>query len=463
MIALQAIQIAFGDDKAALQQHECVVVQLDQFVHALARLPLSRRLSDGPILLDDSRKPLDRFERFFHPLMDFSIFSGHGHAAQRCRTKLELKVGAIGEFLNLAAARSGTVCRASTLNSFTCRRMSSFSTPQNRDIVVIGASAGGVPALQQVVAGLPPGLPAALFVVLHTFPGAESYLPQILNRAGRLMAVHGQHDAPIEHGKIYVAPVDRHMMIEDGRIFISHGPRENRFRPAINPLFRSAALAHRQRVIAVILTGLLDDGAAGMWAVKHCGGIGVVQSDAQFDDMPRRTVEKVAVDHWVPLSEIAPLLVRLAGEPFAPQPDLPVPEVIRMNDQKSKMKTLAIDLDRVGHRSVFTCPECNGALWELKEGSQLQYACHVGHNFTAAGLDQAQAASIEQSLWNAVRQLKENAAMHERLARRASEQGLDSAAEMYRRTAAARAADAANVQAMLDARGATAEKSAGFD
>ena len=322
----------------------------------------------------------------------------------------------------------------------------------SRDIIVIGASAGAVPALQRLVGGLPADFPASIFIVVHLWPHAESFLPEILRRAGPLPAQHGVHGEAVVPGRIYVAPTDRHLLVEDGKVFISHGPRENRFRPAINPLFRSAAVAHRHRVIGVILTGLLDDGAAGLWAVKECGGVAIVQSDPQFDEMPRQAALNVAVDHLVPLAEIPPLLVRLCGEPALVSSEESVPEVIRLNDEKTKMKTTSFELERVGQRSLFTCPECNGALWEVREGNQPLFSCHVGHSYTARGLDDAQGITIEQSLWSAVRALKENAAMHERLAVRAREQGLGDAVNIYLKTAAARQAEATKLQELIAAR-----------
>jgi two-component system chemotaxis response regulator CheB len=321
-----------------------------------------------------------------------------------------------------------------------------------RDIIVIGASAGAVPALQRLMAALPPDLPAAILIAVHIWPRAESYMPEILTRAGPLRAQAGVHGAPIVTGRIYVAPSDRHMMVEDGKLFISQGPRENRFRPAINPLFRSAAIAFRQRVIGVILTGMLDDGAAGLWAVKQCGGVAVVQSDAQFNEMPKHAIESVDVDHVVPLAEIAPLLVRLTREvPPVPASATP-PEVVRINDQKSKMNGAEIDMDRIGRRSVYSCPECNGALWEVQEGKELMFCCHVGHSYTTRGLDEAQNISVEQSLWSAVRSLKESAAMHVRLAERAVEQGLGAVAALYQKTADLRTTEALRVQELLRAR-----------
>jgi two-component system chemotaxis response regulator CheB len=317
-----------------------------------------------------------------------------------------------------------------------------------RNIVVIGASAGAVPVLQRLVAALPADFPAAVLITVHIWPRAESFLPDILGRAGPLPVHSAENGAPILPGNIYIAPVDQHLMIDDGRLCVVRGPRENRFRPAINPLFRSAAIAFRQRVIGVILTGMLDDGVAGLWAVKQCGGVAIVQSDAQFDEMPRQAAEAVSVDHSVPIEQMAALLVRLVREPLPGVADVPVPQVLKLNDQKSKMKPTAIDVDQVGRRVPLSCPECGGALWEVNEG-QLLFSCHVGHAYSIRGLDEAQGISIEQSMWSAVRALKENGAMYERLAQRAKEQGLGTAAALYQRTADERHAEAATLQTLL--------------
>ncbi|MET0400950.1 MAG: chemotaxis protein CheB, partial [Cystobacter sp.] len=173
----------------------------------------------------------------------------------------------------------------------------------HRDIIVVGASAGGVEALSRLVSQFPRDLPAAVLVVLHLGTGHRSALPQLLSRAGHLEAVHPQDGAPLEPGRIYVAPNDRHLVVEPGRVRLLHGPRENNHRPAVDPLFRSAALAYGPRVIGVVLTGALDCGTAGLMAVKHRGGLAVVQDprDAFCPDMPRSAMEFVKVDHSVPL------------------------------------------------------------------------------------------------------------------------------------------------------------------
>jgi two-component system chemotaxis response regulator CheB len=318
----------------------------------------------------------------------------------------------------------------------------------NRDIIVIGASAGGVEALQCLVGGFTPKLPASIFVVQHLWPKGESHLAPILERAGLLPVVTASEDAPIERGKIYVAPPDQHMMLAEGKVVVARSPHENRARPAINPLFRSAAHVYRQRVIGVILTGTLDDGAAGLWAVKGCGGVSVVQSDAAFGDMPRAACENVEIDHSVPLLEIAPLLNRLASETIDAAPAAAVPPVVQLSDEGAKMKTTDFNVDKIGRRSVLTCPECHGALWELDEGV-LEHRCHVGHAYSAETLIQAQNAATEQALWGALRALKESAALDRRLADRSAGQKLPEAADAYLRSASAKIEQAAHLQEFL--------------
>ena len=318
-------------------------------------------------------------------------------------------------------------------------------TEHHRDIVVIGASAGGVQALQRLVAALPGDLPAAIFVVLHIWPGSESLLPAILARAGTLPVVDAMDGARIQPGTLMVAPSDMHLMVGYDHVMVNRGPRENRARPAINPLFRSAARAFRERVIGVILTGTLDDGTAGLWAIKECGGIAIVQSDAQFDEMPRCARENVAVDYHVPLDEIPKLLGRLTREHVELSPVKSVPKKIRVEEEAAKMKPPQFNLDEIGQRSIFTCPECNGALWEIDEGG-LQYRCHVGHAYSAAALKQDQLAGIEHSLWSALRALKESAALDARLADRAREHNLDKAEEQHRNNASAKMEHAARLQ-----------------
>src|SRR6478735_7471049 len=186
----------------------------------------------------------------------------------------------------------------------------------SHDIVVIGGSAGGIEALKRICEGLPSDFPAAVFVVVHISPSSRSIMPDLLSRAGKLPARHPRNDEPINRGVIYVAPPDVHMLLRPGHVILRRGPQENRTRPAIDPLFRSAAVAYGSRVIGVLLSGLLDDGCAGLIAIKSCGGLCVVQepNDAMWSEMPRNALAHANVDHCVPVADMPDLLSRLVHE-----------------------------------------------------------------------------------------------------------------------------------------------------
>src|SRR5262245_31752512 len=252
-----------------------------------------------------------------------------------------------------------------------------------RDIIVVGASAGGVPALQALVHGLPRDLPAAVFVVLHLSPHTPSLLSPILRRAGHLPATEAADGDKIEHGRIYVAPPDLHLLVNRGVVRVVHGPRENRHRPAIDPLFRSAAVAYGPRVIGVVLSGALDDGASGMRAVKMGGGISIVQDpeEASSPGMPRSVIENAPVDYRLPAMEIPKVLARLARETID-EGALVMPEQIRTEaeiaEQRLSPTELRERLEDIASVTMLTCPDCNGSLWELKNDTQLRYRCHVG-------------------------------------------------------------------------------------
>jgi len=307
--------------------------------------------------------------------------------------------------------------------------------PDTRDIIVIGSSAGGVQALQHLVAGLPGDFPAAVFIVQHTWPTTGSYLAEILARKAILPVSAAQNGVRHERGHIYVAPADFHLFVERGYLRVLRGPKENRARPAINPLFRSAALAYGPRVIGVLLTGTLDDGTAGLWTIKQSGGVALAQSDALYPDMPEHARANVALDHFVPLAEIPPLLVQLNHEPLATNA-VPAPlATTQLSDRSAKLDAHVGDLlEQIGQRSYFSCPECNGALWELKEGA-LQYRCHVGHAYSAATLRACQDNILEGAMWTALRSLKESAKLDERLAAEAANHDLDDAAARHRNNA----------------------------
>lgn len=294
-----------------------------------------------------------------------------------------------------------------------------------RDIIVIGASAGGIEALKEIVRDLPKDLPAALFVVVHMSPISPSVLPDILSRTGTLPAVSVKNEDTIRRGYIYVARPDYHLLVENGSVCAVYGPRENRHRPAIDPLFRSAAYAYGTRVVGVVLTGNLDDGTMGSQVVKSCGGVVVVQdpNDALFPDMPRSVVDNVRVDYCLPVLQIPPVLVHLVNT----RVEKKAVDVIPDDKKKASSRIMQMEGDsmvnikRLGKPSAFICPECNGGLYELHEGELLSYRCQVGHAYSPLSLGEEQTEKVEGALWAALRLLKENVAINRKLAARARE------------------------------------------
>jgi two-component system, chemotaxis family, protein-glutamate methylesterase/glutaminase len=293
-----------------------------------------------------------------------------------------------------------------------------------RDIVVIGASAGGVEAAIQLVQRLPANLHAALFFVIHVPANGTSVLPQILTRKGNLHALHPHDKQAIVHGHIYIAPPDHHLLVKRDMVRITRGPRENGHRPAIDPLFRTAAREYTTRVIGVVLTGMLDDGTAGLAAIKECGGIAIVQDpeEAMYDSMPRSAIDNVEVDHILTISEIADLLVRLVQEEVRELDNPPISRDMAMEADMAELDPNAMQaLDRPGKPSGFACPECGGVLFELRDNELLRFRCRTGHAYSAETLMAEQAKELEDALWVALRTLEENAALSQRLAERAHE------------------------------------------
>jgi two-component system chemotaxis response regulator CheB len=301
------------------------------------------------------------------------------------------------------------------------------------DIIAIGTSAGGVEALKRVVGDLPHHLPASIFVVLHLPPQYPSSLPAILARSNGWHAAHAKDGEPIRRGHIYIAPPDRHLLVERGRVKVIRGPRENRFRPAVDPLFRTAARAYGPRVIGVILTGALDDGAAGLYFIKECGGLTVVQDprDAIVSDMPRHALENVEVDHCLPLAQIPKALADLVHRP-ASRPRIPcdVPEEAQVQ-VGTNGKVMRSTLEGVATPGQMSCPECRGPMWELADKPLIEYRCQVGHAYTSETLQSAQSESIERALWSAVSALEDKAALSRRLALRMREARLPATGNDY--------------------------------
>ncbi len=279
-----------------------------------------------------------------------------------------------------------------------------------RDIIVIGGSAGSIEALKTLVAALPSTFSAALFVVVHMSAESPGLLPEILDRASQLPVVPAEDRAPIRSGHIYVAPPDHHLLVEPGWMRLTHGPKENHFRPAIDPLFRSAAYAFGPQVIGVVLSGLLDDGTAGLWAVKDRGGVAIVQEpqEARYPDMPQSALRYVAVEHRLPMQAMADVLVRLVHESLAEEGVQPTSEALAIETKIAfEDNALQSGVLRLGKPSFYTCPECHGVLVQIEEGNIVRYRCHTGHAYSQEALLAEVDEAVETSLWNAVRTLDE--------------------------------------------------------
>ena len=293
-----------------------------------------------------------------------------------------------------------------------------------RDIIVIGASNGGDEALLELVAGLPTGLAAAIMVVIHSAAGGTNQWPQLLERTGKLPAIHATDGAAIELGKIYVAPPSFHLLIKKGHLQLTRGPRENHFRPAIDPLFRTAARAYGARVVGVILSGRLNDGTNGLLRIKRLGGTAVIQSpeDALVPQMPLSALQNVNVDFVLPVAQMPVLLTKLVRESVVDemQPVYDESEVDVAEHGDWALQTHKFS----GAPSSLTCPECGGTLWQVDEENLIRFRCHLGHAFTAEGLLDQQDERVEASLWTALRDLEEAAEFRRRMALRAREGGM---------------------------------------
>jgi two-component system chemotaxis response regulator CheB len=241
----------------------------------------------------------------------------------------------------------------------------------------------------------------------------------MLNRRRRMPARHAEDGEPIEPGRIVVAPPDHHLMVHDGKLLLTRGPKEHHARPAIDPLFRSAALAHGAGVISVLLSGGLDDGVVGLQVIKQCGGIVVVQdpADAEEPSMPSQALARVDVDHCLPLDEIPALLRRLVGEEV-PTTATPVRPEVAMQENQISQEPTTHNVDRlrkIGAPSTFVCPDCSGALWEIRDSQPPRYRCHTGHAYSLLSLQAELAKRTEEALWSAIRALQEQALALERV------------------------------------------------
>src|SRR4051794_15466548 len=287
----------------------------------------------------------------------------------------------------------------------------------SRNVLLIGASAGGVEALRTLVAELPADLPAAVLVVLHVPASGHSALPRILERSGSLPCEHAVDGEPLRTGRIYVAPPDRHLILLDDVVHLSRGPRENGYRPAVDVLFRTAARELTSRVVATVLSGTLDDGTAGVRTVQTRGGLVLIQDpdDAVYPGMPQNALNACHADFVGTAQEIGKELARLSGS-LAPEWSAGAQRELRMETDMARLDQDTLDdLDRPGTPSGFSCPDCQGSLFELTD-HHLRFRCRVGHAWTAVSLLAQQDAGLEHALWMALRSLEEKAALARRMA-----------------------------------------------
>lgn len=291
------------------------------------------------------------------------------------------------------------------------------------DIIVIGASAGGVEALSKLVCHLPADLPAALLIVQHFPAESTSILPKILNRCHSIPAKHADDGEAIQIGQIYIAPPDHHLIARHGHLHLSRGPHENGHRPAVDVLFRSAAHSYGTRVVGVILSGALDDGTAGLSVIKQLGGLAMVQdpNEALVGGMPRSAIENIKIDYVLKVADIATQLIQLASDPL----EEGEVESSHLDDENQIVAQDKATRERGEHPdspSIMTCPGCGGVLWELQDDNLLRFRCHVGHAYSIDSLLAEQAEDIEKALWSAVRALEEKASLAVRMAHQAHQQ-----------------------------------------
>jgi two-component system, chemotaxis family, protein-glutamate methylesterase/glutaminase len=294
------------------------------------------------------------------------------------------------------------------------------------DIVVIGTSAGGVEALLTLVRALPADLGAAVFVTMHLPSQGPSLMPELLSRAGVLPVHHPTDGMPIAHRQILIAPPDHHLLVTHGHVHVVRGPKENGFRPAVDAMFRTAAHAYGPRVVGMVLTGMLDDGTAGLLAIKRRGGLAVVQdpAEAAYPAMPASAMRYVAVDAVCRIDELAPLLVRLANTPVDDEGASAMSETLDVEVNITAGEQEA--LQQAGHLGVpvpFACPDCGGVLTEYYDGKLLRFRCQVGHMYSPQSALDGQAAALDRSLWAAYNALGERADMARRLAQEAERLG----------------------------------------
>ena len=293
---------------------------------------------------------------------------------------------------------------------------------QGRNIVVIGTSAGGLDVLDEIIGQLPTDFPASIFIVQHM--AAENTGAALLSRLGRHKAFGcklAQNGEAFKPGKIYIAPADFHMLVKKTTLLVTKGARENRYRPAIDPLFRSAAVTHGPHVIGVVLTGMLDDGTVGLMAIQKCGGITVVQDprDATYPGMPQSALDNLKIDYCLPAGEIGAVLEKITREHAGKFK--PIPDDMRIEAEiAERVLSDVAQVESLGNQAPYNCPNCGGVLWEIKKSKMQRYRCHTGHSFTASSLLVIQSEKIEETLWTSLRMFEERKNLLNNMAKRES-------------------------------------------
>jgi len=304
----------------------------------------------------------------------------------------------------------------------------------NRDILAIGTSAGGVEALSFLAKSFRADFPAAVLVTVHLPTQFRSSLDEILTRAGSLPAVFANNGEAIKKARIYIAPPGSHLIVDGDQLLLGVGPRENHARPAIDPMLRSTAVCCAHRAVGVVLTGTLGDGASGLWTLGHLGGMTVVQDprDAAFPEMPLTALKRARPDHIAPLEKLPTLLESLVHQPTG-EPR-PVPKTVRYEVEIARSGRESMDdMDRIGRRSVLSCPDCGGVMWEIDEGNLTRYRCHVGHAYTDELMHLAVDEGVRRALASALRALDERAALVSKLKAQAVATGHNQLAESWAR------------------------------
>lgn len=302
---------------------------------------------------------------------------------------------------------------------------------RRRDIIVIGCSAGGVDALPRLLQQLPVRLPAAVFVVMHMAANRDPYLVEILRRASVLPVTWAEQGEAFETGHVYVAPPDVHLLFNDGNLQLARTARENHSRPSIDKLFRSAASAHGSRVIGVLLTGMLDDGVAGLATIREAGGMVIVQdpADAQFPDLPANALAALPADHVLPVEQLGGSLAKLAGTAVG---HAPVPRLVAVEANYDRTGAVTpADMQQLGPQTPFGCPDCGGPLWQVGSEYARRFRCYNGHAMSARQLIVESEVKVEGALWSAVRALNDRAGTLETLAADAEKLGHQQTAQAY--------------------------------